>query len=591
MTDEAVRVGADTYGCTSNSELAKLDEAIAVSKKGFEQCVATDPYKTCAAITWPGNWQTADGESRIAIIKSNDAVANAVDCMCKTACAQFPEFQRQAWVKEGACAEAQRALASFVPSSYEKVGGNGMCAADAAGTQYINDVRSIRGATVASRRACMDLCSARSECIGVAGVSFGRSASENPNDRPPTDCELKAMDCDALVKQGLPDGFEALCIHGYCAAHGNCAIRGNNEQGRCNGGKCECWKKKDPTCMVDSVSALVKCCGSDTESWYEPDFRCTEKCSSCTKSATDCESFTESITYEEGSNGKGCYDTCISGWTLSGKDEFAQLFRCTSTSQKEALNRAVCTAKERNPNAGTCAAKSVRGAIDFKKSFGYDDVCSTCLTQPSDCSELIRNIVPNGCFGKCAPGLTPDAIDDYYVMYNCADEEKALIAETLSLDAPWYEKVGNGRCAGDAADKAAPGNFVLGYLGGPVASRQECMDLCSTRSECIGVSGPEFATVTGATYCELKARDCDALANQGLPDGFTRICEGSNNKVEILGTDEQGGNFECWKKMPVVATNTESNDNDSGVNRAKTACMSTSVALAMVGSALLIHLL
>ena len=28
MTDEAVRVGADTYGCTSNSELAKLDEAI-----------------------------------------------------------------------------------------------------------------------------------------------------------------------------------------------------------------------------------------------------------------------------------------------------------------------------------------------------------------------------------------------------------------------------------------------------------------------------------------------------------------------------------------------------------------------------------
>ena len=35
----------------------------------------------------------------------------------------------------------------------------------------------------------------------------------------------------------------------------------------------------------------------------------------------------------------------------------------------------------------------------------------------------------------------------------------------------------------------------------------------------------------------------------------------------------------------------ESNDEESGVNRAKMAYMSTRVALAMVGSALLIHLL
>ena len=48
--------------------------------------------------------------------------------------------------------------------------------------------------------------------------------------------------------------------------------------------------------------------------------------------------------------------------------------------------------------------------------------------------------------------------------------------------------------------------------------------------------------------------------------------------------------------MPVVATDTESNDKESNdkessVNCAEMAYMSTRVALAMVGSALLIHLL
>jgi hypothetical protein len=96
----------DTGGC-----------AVAASvDKTFEQCAATDPYKTCAAIMWPEAWPYADAQTRIALVKSDVQVANACDCLCKTACAQFPEFHAYAGVKEGLCAEAKKVVDSIVPT-------------------------------------------------------------------------------------------------------------------------------------------------------------------------------------------------------------------------------------------------------------------------------------------------------------------------------------------------------------------------------------------------------------------------------------------------------------------------------------------
>ena len=155
-------------------------------------------------------------------------------------------------------------------------------------------------------------------------------------------------------------------------------------------------------------------------------------------------------------------------------------------------------------NAVMCSSRSARGEDDFKESFRYDDVCSTCSSAPpSNCAEWIRNISPNGCFHACASGLRRETIQDYYVMYKCTEEEKALVAKTLNLGETWYKKFGDGYCTHDAA-----GTKNLGDLNGPVASRQECMDLCTARSECLGVSGTE-------THCELEARNCDALAVSG----------------------------------------------------------------------------
>ena len=157
-------------------------------------------------------------------------------------------------------------------------------------------------------------------------------------------------------------------------------------------------------------------------------------------------------------------------------------------------------------NAVMCSSRSARGKDDFKESFGYDDVCSTCPTQPSDCAEWIRNISPNGCFHACAPGLLRETIQDYYVMYTCTDQEKALVAKTLNLGETWYKKVGDngGLCTADSAGKKN-----IGDVRGRVASRQECMDLCTERSECIGITGGT------AIDCELEARDCDALVVSG----------------------------------------------------------------------------
>ena len=161
--------------------------AVAASvDKTFEQCIATDPYKTCGDITYPAAWGTTDSgnaQTRIAIVKSNEEVAFAVDCMCKTTCAQYPTFNAYAGVKEGICAEAKKVVDSIVPSSYEKIG-DGYCTVDAAGTLTIGFL----GGAVVSRKECTDLCTARSECIGVTSTR--------------TNCQLAARNCDALAVSG-----------------------------------------------------------------------------------------------------------------------------------------------------------------------------------------------------------------------------------------------------------------------------------------------------------------------------------------------------------------------------------------------------
>jgi hypothetical protein len=92
---------------------------------------------------------------------------------------------------------------------------------------------------------------------------------------------------------------------------------------------------------------------------------------------------------------------------------------------------------------------------------------------------------------------------------------------------------------------------------------------------------------TGGTArdCELEARDCDALVKQGLPDGFTALCEQTCQKnCAIAANDNRGGDYECWKKMP------EKDIDEAEGNGTKTAYMSVGGVLAMVGSAVLLHL-
>ena len=82
---------------------------------------------------------------------------------------------------------AKDTLASTI-NGYTRVGGQGLCApADAVGSGYLGDVRG----KVKSKQQCFDLCSVRSECIGI---------SINGND-----CELEARNHKALVAQGIPN--------------------------------------------------------------------------------------------------------------------------------------------------------------------------------------------------------------------------------------------------------------------------------------------------------------------------------------------------------------------------------------------------
>merc|ERR1711865_682509 len=131
----------------------------------------------------------------------------------------FQDFKDAAITQSGACAEAAKKVLETAHEWWKKVGGNGLCTADSAGMEFIGDVRG----RVASRQECMDLCTERSECIGITGGTA-------------MDCELEARDCDALVKQGLPSGFTSLCGQ---SCQKNCAVLGNDGRGD----DYECWKK------------------------------------------------------------------------------------------------------------------------------------------------------------------------------------------------------------------------------------------------------------------------------------------------------------------------------------------------------------
>ena len=79
--------------------------------------------------------------------------------------------------------------------------------------------------------------------------------------------------------------------------------------------------------------------------------------------------------------------------------------------------------------------------------------------------------------------------------------------------------------------------------------------------------------------------------NQGIPEGFTRICDTPKDSPPsaILGFKDDGHHNQCWKKMSVVAGTpspfTESSDSEA--NGTKTARMSLNVVLTVVGTALL----
>ena len=173
-------------GCTQ-ATYAKCTEALTFDK-------TKSPYfpkaPTCSdkGITWSdfGWTDFANAEKDIATIRANPEIAIFLDCVCTSVCGEFQDFKDAQITKSGACTVAK----TVVDTSYEKVGGNGLCTADTGGKDFIGDVRGM----VASKQACMDLCTAKSECIGVTGESFATGGA--------THCELEARDCEALVVSG-----------------------------------------------------------------------------------------------------------------------------------------------------------------------------------------------------------------------------------------------------------------------------------------------------------------------------------------------------------------------------------------------------
>ena len=229
----------------------------------------------------------ANAQKDIATIRANPAIASFIDCVCKSVCGEFQDFKDAAITKSGACAVA----ADSIVYSYEKVGGNGLCATNSG--QFLGDVRGM----VDSRQACMDLCSAKSECIGVTGTHFATGGY--------THCELEAKDCDALVvsgrycccsvvllfsysclmfllvfcplvfprvpsfitaqKQGLPSGFSSLCAQG---CQKDCAITTNDNRG----GDYQCWKKISPP-SYEKVGARGLCAANTDGTVFLGDVR------------------------------------------------------------------------------------------------------------------------------------------------------------------------------------------------------------------------------------------------------------------------------------------------------------------------------
>jgi len=121
----------------------------------------------------------------------------------------------------------------------------------------------------------------------------------------------------------------------------------------------------------------------------------------------------------------------------------------------------------------------------------------------------------------------------------------------------WYEGThlysrvgGQGLCApfGQA------GTGFLSDVRGKVASKQECFDLCSARSQCSGVSYHD-----DWKQCEVEARNFDALVAQFVTDGGSTekgTCVSVNlagqTGCTIEGITNNGHEYECWKKVTGV---------------------------------------
>ena len=110
--------------CTENCAITSNDnrggdyECWKKSSISYGQCIENVRTTTCdfSHVVWPEGWGTSGGAADLASIRANPALAWAVDCICKSECKNYQEFQD--WpartTDTGACA-----VAASVPHTYE----------------------------------------------------------------------------------------------------------------------------------------------------------------------------------------------------------------------------------------------------------------------------------------------------------------------------------------------------------------------------------------------------------------------------------------------------------------------------------------
>ena len=110
--------------CTENCAITSNDnrggdyECWKKSSISYEQCIETLRTTTCdfSKVVWPEGWGTSGGAADLATIRANPPVAWAVDCICKSKCEEYQEFQN--WpartMSPGSCA-----VAASVTNTYE----------------------------------------------------------------------------------------------------------------------------------------------------------------------------------------------------------------------------------------------------------------------------------------------------------------------------------------------------------------------------------------------------------------------------------------------------------------------------------------